>query len=158
MTASTASRAVGSPNSRTARLTDSGLTGCALVGRFAPWVTVTAAASAAVGLALLLQAGEWGGVAALAGVGLGLATGMESDVIAYLSSRYFPASVLSSVLGIMVAAYLAGAAVGPVAITAAEQAAGDSFLFMIVGLLFIASILQLSLGAYGPAARRNPTG
>lgn len=125
---------------------------------FAPWVTVAAAASAAVGLALLLQAGEWGVVAALAGVGLGLATGMESDVIAYLSSRYFPASVLSSVLGIMVAAYLAGAAVGPVAITAAEQAAGDSFLFMIVGLLFIASILQLSLGAYGPAARRNPTG
>jgi MFS family permease len=115
---------------------------------FAPWVTVTAAASAAVGLALLLQTGEWGVVAALAGVGLGLATGMESDVIAYLSSRYFPSSVLSSVLGVMVAAYLAGAAIGPVAITATERLAGDGFLALIVALLAVAAVLQLTLGRY----------
>lgn len=119
---------------------------------FAPWVTAAAATAAAIGLSLLLQAGEWGVVAALAGVGLGLATGMESDVIAYLSSRYFPSSVLSSVLGIMVAAYLAGAAVGPIAITAAETAMGDGFLLVIVALLAVASVLQVTLGRY--AVRR----
>lgn len=125
---------------------------------FAPWVTVAAAASAAIGLALLLQAGEWGVVAALAGIGLGLATGMESDVIAYLSSRYFPASVLSSVLGIMVASYLAGAAIGPVAITAAEQAAGDGFMIMIGLLLIIAAGLQLTLGRYSRPAEISRSG
>ena len=54
-------------------------------------------------------------------IGLGLATGMESDVIAYLSSRYFPSSLLSTVLGLMVAAYLGGAAIGPIALTAGER-------------------------------------
>lgn len=115
---------------------------------FAPWVTVAAACSAAAGLVLLLNAGEWGLVAAMAGVGLGLATGMESDVIAYLSSRYFPASLLSSVLGVMVAAYLAGAAAGPVVLTTTERAVGDVVYLALGGLLCIAALLQLTLGRY----------
>lgn len=115
---------------------------------FAPWVTVAAASSAAVGLVLLLGAGEWGPAAAMAGVGLGLATGMESDVIAYLSSRYFPANLLSSVLGIMVAAYLAGAAIGPIVLTAGERAAGDMVYLALGGLLCIAAVIQLTLGRY----------
>lgn len=119
---------------------------------FAPWVTVAAASAAAVGLVLLLNAGEWGLAAAMAGVGLGLATGMESDVIAYLSSRYFPANLLSSVLGIMVAAYLAGAAIGPIVLTAGERAAGDGIYLVLGGLLCVAAIIQLTLGRY--AGRR----
>lgn len=120
---------------------------------FAPWVTAAAALSAAMGLALLLQAGEWGLVAALAGIGLGLATGMESDVIAFLSSRYFPASVLSSVLGIMVAAYLAGAAIGPVVLTRGERLLGDGVFLGVALLLAAASVLQLTLGRYGGRGR-----
>lgn len=119
---------------------------------FAPWVTVLAASSAALGLALLLNAGEWGLVAAMAGVGLGLATGMESDVIAYLSSRYFPANLLSSVLGIMVAAYLAGAAIGPIVLTAGERVTGDIIYLALGGLLCVAALIQLTLGRY--AVRR----
>lgn len=115
---------------------------------FAPWVTVVAACSAAAGLVLLLNAGEWGLVAAMAGIGLGLATGMESDVIAYLSSRYFPASVLSSVLGIMVAAYLAGAALGPITLTMIEHAVGDVVYFGLAALLGVAALIQLNLGRY----------
>lgn len=115
---------------------------------FAPWVTVAAASSAAVGLAMLLNAGEWGLVAALAGIGLGLATGMESDVIAYLSSRYFPTNLLSSVLGVMVAAYLAGAAIGPIILTAGERAVGDVIYLALGGLLCLAAVVQLTLGRY----------
>lgn len=115
---------------------------------FAPWVTVVAASSAAVGLVLLLNAGEWGLAAAMAGIGLGLATGMESDVIAYLSSRYFPANLLSSVLGIMVAAYLAGAAIGPIVLTAGERAAGAGIYLALGGLLCVAAVIQLTLGRY----------
>ncbi|WP_292094215.1 MFS transporter [Brevundimonas sp.] len=115
---------------------------------FAPWVTVVAATSAAIGLALLLQAGEWGLVAAAAGVGLGLATGMESDVIAYLSSRYFPSSILSTLLGIMVAAYLGGAAIGPLVLTLGERWAGDAVFLIVAGLLCAASLMQLTLGRY----------
>jgi len=115
---------------------------------FAPWVTVVAASSAAVGLVLLLNADEWGLVAAMAGIGLGLATGMESDVIAYLSSRYFPVNLLSSVLGIMVAAYLAGAAFGPIAMTAGEHLMGDMIYLALGGLLCVAAVIQLTLGRY----------
>jgi MFS family permease len=115
---------------------------------FAPWVTVVAASSAAVGLVLLLNAGEWGLVAAMAGIGLGLATGMESDVIAYLSSRYFPVNLLSSVLGIMVAAYLAGAAFGPIVMTAGEHLMGDVIYLVLGGLLCVAAVIQLTLGRY----------
>lgn len=115
---------------------------------FAPWVTVVAASSAALGLVLLLNAGEWGLVAAMAGIGLGLATGMESDVIAYLSSRYFPVNLLSSVLGIMVAAYLAGAAFGPIVLTAGEHRIGDVIYLVLGGLLCVAAVIQLTLGRY----------
>ena len=115
---------------------------------FAPWVSMAAASAAIVGMLLMLQVGEWGMVAALVGVGLGLATGMESDVIAYLSSRYFPRSVFSSILGILVAGYIAGAAIGPVAFAYGEQLAGARVFVLISALLVIGGLLQLTLGRY----------
>ncbi|MBR9835714.1 MAG: MFS transporter [Alphaproteobacteria bacterium] len=123
---------------------------------FAPWVTVGAATGAIIGLLLMLQVGEWGLVAALVGVGLGLATGMESDVIAYLSSRYFPRSVFSSVLGLLVASYIGGAAIGPMAFAYGERLAGQNVFLLICALLAVGALLQLTLGRYRSQA--PPTG
>ncbi|MBY9068156.1 MFS transporter [Hyphomonas sp. WL0036] len=118
---------------------------------FAPWVTVVASCAAIMGLLLMLQVGEWGLIAALVGVGLGLATGLESDVLAYLSSRYFPRAVFSSVLGLLVAGYIAGAAVGPVAFAYGEKLAGGNVFMLFSALLIIGALLQLSLGRYTTA-------
>lgn len=96
----------------------------------------------------MLQVGEWGIVAALVGVGLGLATGMESDVIAYLSSRYFPRSVFSSVLGLLVASYIGGAALGPVAFAQGERLIGSNIFVLLSALLALGALLQLTLGRY----------
>ena len=96
----------------------------------------------------MLQVGEWGIVAAFVGVGLGLATGMESDVIAYLSSRYFPRSVFSSILGLLVASYIGGAALGPVAFAYGEQLIGPNVFVVLCALLAIGALLQLTLGRY----------
>jgi MFS family permease len=115
---------------------------------FAPWVTVGAATAAIIGLLLMLQVGEWGVIAALVGIGLGLATGMESDVIAYLSSRYFPRSVFSSVLGLLIAGYIGGAAIGPIAFAYGEQLIGSSVFILISALLSFGALLQLTLGRY----------
>lgn len=123
---------------------------------FAPWVTVGAASAAVVGLLLMLQVGEWGVIAALVGVGLGLATGMESDVIAYLSSRYFPHSVFSSVLGLLVSSYIAGAAIGPIAFAFGERLVGSGVFAMVSGLLVIGAGLQLTLGRYAAPGQTSP--
>jgi MFS family permease len=123
---------------------------------FAPWVTVGAATSAIVGLLLMLQVGEWGIVAALVGVGLGLATGMESDVIAYLSSRYFPRSVFSSVLGLLVASYIGGAALGPVAFAHGERMIGSNIFVLLCALLALGALLQLTLGRYTSQVPKSP--
>ncbi|WP_417318318.1 MFS transporter [Erythrobacter aureus] len=117
---------------------------------YAPWVTALAAMAAITGLLLFMQVGHWGVIAALVGIGLGLATGIESDVIAYLASRYFPRGVYSSILGLMVASYIAGAALGPVAFTAGEKIAGDNVWWIISACLLIGAMLQLSLGRYRP--------
>lgn len=115
---------------------------------YAPWVTTLAAMAAITGLLLFAQVGHWGIIAALVGIGLGLATGIESDVIAYLASRYFPRGVYSSILGLMVASYIAGAAIGPVAFTTGERFAGDAVWLVISACLVIGAMLQLSLGRY----------
>ncbi len=80
---STASIAVGSPNSRTARSTASGATGTALPGRFAPCVTVTLQSlSAPAWIVTLMPAGSFfarltagRGVAAGAAVVVGTGAG-----------------------------------------------------------------------------------
>src|SRR3546814_9949849 len=80
---STASIAVGSPNSRTARSTASGATGTALPGRLAPCVTVTLQSlSAPAWMVTLIPAGSFfarltagRGVAAGAAVAVGTGAG-----------------------------------------------------------------------------------
>ncbi|MGJ8563560.1 MAG: MFS transporter [Alphaproteobacteria bacterium] len=135
------------------------LTGGWLMDRiFAPWVTVAAATAAIIGLVLLLQVGEWGIVAAIVGIGLGLATGMESDVIAYLSSRYFPRNVYASVLGLMIASYIAGAAVGPIAYAYGESLVGAQVYLIIAVFLGLGALLQLSLGRYNTSQNDRVAG
>lgn len=115
---------------------------------FAPIVTAIAAAAAIAGLLLLLQVGTWGLLAAVVGVCFGLATGMEGDVIAYLSSRYFRRQVFSTVLSVMLAVYLAGAALGPTVLALGERVMGDGVFMVLAGLLVVAAVVQLLLGPY----------
>lgn len=120
---------------------------------FAPFITTAAALCAAVGLLLLPQVSDWGLMALVVGICLGLATGMESDVIAYLSSRYFSPAVFSSVLGVMMAAYIGGAAIGPMVLTFGERIPGGGIFVILAGLLVVAAALQIGLGRYRVVAQ-----
>jgi predicted MFS family arabinose efflux permease len=133
-----------------------------LVDRFfAPRVALVAFILCAAGAALLYF-GAAGGQAFLAAVMVGLAIGAESDLLAYLSSRYFGLRSLGTIFGLQSAAYMLGTASGPWAFGRGFEATGSyaTMLATCIGLVFVAIVLTLVLRRFpdwdGPEVRSAP--
>jgi len=83
-------------------------------------------------------------------IALGLGVGAETDLIAYLSSRYFGLKAFSQSYGWLFAAGSFGFATGPLLAGWAYRTFGDYFVIRIVwaGLLFTGALLYGLLGRY----------
>ena len=127
------------------------LVGGALMDRIpAKLVGAFAAAAGAAGL-LGLAAGAQG--MGLAGVALavGLCTGTESDVISYLSSRYFGLREFARIYALQGAFFMIGFAVGPLGFALAMGGVGvRPTLLLGAGLLLTSALLLLTLRSPPP--------
>jgi MFS family permease len=84
--------------------------GYALDRLFAPWVAATALVGAAAGCLLLRAFGaDW---AVAAGFLVGVVLGTESDVVAYMTSRYFGLKAYARIYGVLIALYLISSGLG----------------------------------------------
>ncbi len=119
---------------------------------FAPRVAAAFFAAPMLGLALLgTQPGP--ALAPLSVLLLGLGAGAESDVIAYLTSRYFGLRNFGQIYGYFYAAFMIGTSAGPLAMGIAFEARGDyvAALWAACGAIALLCALLLTLGRY-PAA------
>jgi len=103
------------------------------------------------GLVLLLI-GMSGGSVYLAVLLVGLAFGAESDVIAYMVSRYFGLSHMSEIYGYFYAIYILGAVLGPLLMGAAYdlRASYASALVTLTVFMLVASAILMRLGTVEP--------
>ncbi|MGV3479301.1 MAG: MFS transporter [Sphingobium sp.] len=96
---------------------------------------------------LLMLAGLPDQRAALIGASLafGLCMGAESDVASYLVSRFFGLAYFSRIYAMQAAAFMAGAAIGPVSAAILAQALGYSALVVLAAAALLLSALLLAL-------------
>ena len=107
---------------------------------FAPRVAAAAIAAAACGLTLLAVLGGAAGPAAA--VLAGLATGAESDMIGYLTARYFGLPAYGRLYGLLYGAYTAGLGGGAFLLAQVQAAAGyGPGLIACAGLMAIGAAL-----------------
>lgn len=121
-----------------------------LVDRFfAPRVAMFVFMVSAVGMLMLLL-GVQGSAAYLAAIMVGLAIGAESDLLAYLSSRYFGLRSLGSIFGLQSSAYMCGSAFGPVAFGIIFETTGaySIMLFACIVVVIVAVALTAILPAF----------
>jgi len=83
---------------------------------------------------------------------IGLAFGAESDVIAYMVSRYFSLLHMSEIYGYFYSIYILGAVLGPLSMGAAYDMLGNYqyALILLAVLVLIASLLLARLGYIQP--------
>lgn len=136
----------------------------AAVGRFACGIAldrlsphiVSATALALPGLGLLTVAMGFTALPVMAGSVLlmGLSLGAESDLIAYLTSRYFPIRIYGTVIGLIVMAMALSSAIGSIVLGIVLKQA-DSFdpYMLLAGLLALAGGSLFLLLGREPALR-----
>jgi OFA family oxalate/formate antiporter-like MFS transporter len=122
-----------------------------LMDRFwAPMVTLPLLSLPAISCALLAGDGVTWPVAVFAVVLLGLAAGAESDLIAYLASRYFGMAHYGKIYGTLYMAFGLASAASPAAYGWVRDANGnyDAILTTAMGLFVAGALLLLGLGRY----------
>jgi MFS family permease len=124
---------------------------------YAPLVAFASALSAVFAMLLLTGASGFGLLAIVIGVLLGFATGVEGDVVSYLTSRFFGPRRFAELYGWLAFAYLAGGAAGPLLMGRSIDTLGsyDRGLYVFAGALFAGSVLLLFLGPYRFGGRRG---
>ncbi|MEM9288810.1 MAG: MFS transporter [Pseudomonadota bacterium] len=91
---------------------------------------------------LILRAGSSEAAFFFAALAFGLAQGAEIDIIAYLSSRYFPKEAYGATYGLLFSAFTVGAANGPLMLGLLYDRDGD-YAFALLLLAAIASTAAL---------------
>lgn len=120
------------------------LGGGALMDRIpAHWVGAGAAVIGALGLALLALGADAAGLT-VAAVALGVCTGAESDVISYLSSRYFGLRNFARIYAVQGSFFMIGFALGPFVAAHAYDGFGVPVALGAGVVLLIASSLVLA--------------
>ncbi len=122
-----------------------------LFDRFwAPAVLVPILSAPALSCWMLMGSGSALSTLMLAAVLLGLAAGAESDLIAYLSGRYFGMAHYGKIYGMLYMPFGIGSAISPAIYGAVRDATGsyDAMLAVSVGLFLIGAVLPLLLGRY----------
>jgi OFA family oxalate/formate antiporter-like MFS transporter len=122
-----------------------------LMDRFwAPMVTLPLLSLPAISCALLASDGVTWPVALFAAVLLGLAAGAESDLIAYLASRYFGMAHYGKIYGMLYLAFGLASAASPAAYGWVRDANGnyDAMLTVAMGFFVVGALLLLGLGRY----------
>lgn len=115
-----------------------------LVDRFfAPRVAMLVFIVSALGMLMLLL-GVQGSAAYLAAVMIGLAIGAESDLLAYLASRYFGLRSLGSIFGLQSSAYMCGSAFGPIAFGLIFESTGAYSIMLIACIVVVAVSVVLT--------------
>jgi MFS family permease len=122
-----------------------------LIDRFwAPAVALALIGAPAVGCWLLAQGVHTYGLAALSIVMIGFAAGVEYDLMAFLTARYFGMKSYASIYGALYGAFAAGAGVAPVVFGSAFDRTHSYAqpLTLSAGLLLAGALLLLTLGRY----------
>ncbi len=90
------------------------------------------------------------GMLTLGGFLLGVATGTESDVIAYLASRYFGLAHYGKIYGLLYIPFCIGSALSPILYGAVRDATGGygTVLYAAMGMFVVGGGLLLTLGRY----------
>lgn len=118
-----------------------------LVDRFfAPRVAMVIMVLALAGM-LILALGLTGAPIYAAAILLGLAIGAESDLLAYLNSRYFGLRAIGGIFGLQSAAYMGGTALGPILYGIAYVHTGSyvTILYTAIGVVIFAITLTAFL-------------
>jgi predicted MFS family arabinose efflux permease len=132
-----------------------------LLDRFwAPWVCLPVLSLPAIGATYLTGHDPHFVMVAAATFLLGLAAGAESDLIAYLASRYFGLAHYGRIYGVLYMAFALASAFSPLVYGLVRDVAGtyDPMLLTAAALLVSAAMLLFTLGRYpelqhsGPAA------
>jgi MFS family permease len=127
-----------------------------LFDRFwAPLVTLPILLVPALAAWLLLGTGTDQGTIYLAAFMLGFAAGAESDVIAYLASRYFGLAHYGKIYGMLYMPFGVASAISPVLYGRVRDTTGsyDGMLQLAMILFAAGALLLLTLGRYPTATR-----
>lgn len=130
-----------------------------LFDRFwAPAVLVPILLGPALACWLLIGTGASLGTLMAAAVLLGFAAGAESDLIAYLTGRYFGLAHYGKIYGLLYMPFGLGSAISPAIYGAVRDATGsyDAMLMVSIGLFAVGSLLPLALGRYPVFAGTAP--
>lgn len=125
-----------------------------LFDRFwAPGVLVPILSAPAISCWLVMGSGSPLAVLMLGAVLLGFAAGAESDLIAYLSGRYFGMAHYGKIYGMLYMPFGVGSAISPAIYGAVRDATGnyDAMLLVGGGLFMVGALLPLLLGRYPDA-------
>ncbi|PHY19716.1 MFS transporter [Caulobacter sp. BP25] len=117
---------------------------------WAPGVAMALLSVSALGCVALAQPGAGYGHAFFAICMIGFAAGMEYDLLAYLTARYFGLRGYASIYGALYGAYALGAGVAPVAYGAVFDKTGGygAALWLSAVLLVLGALVLLTLGRY----------
>lgn len=116
---------------------------------FGPKVALFAFVLSGIGI-VILASGATGSVVFIAAATLGLSVGAEVDILAYFSGRYFGLRGFGTICGILMAAFVFGAALGPIAFGMGFEATG-SYQVNLVGcavIVLLVLLLTSMLGDY----------
>ena len=80
-----------------------------------------------------------------AAIGIGLCTGAESDVVSYLSSRFFGLKNFARIYGLQASFYLIGFSLGPVVVSAASEFTSLSLILGVGAIMLVISGTTLLL-------------
>ena len=116
---------------------------------FAPRIALVCFVLTIVGLALLANGAVYA-MALLAAVFIGFSLGVEIDLLAYLTSRYFGLKSFGQIYGVLFTSFLLGASLGPVSFGLAFEMTGSYIwvLLLSIGLIVLASIVTALLPKY----------
>jgi sugar phosphate permease len=121
------------------------LVGALLDRVFAPRVALLCFATAAAALLWLVDGRDVAGVA-VAAVAVGISLGAENDILGFLAGRYFALACFGRVYGLLLGAYLVGAAAGPYLMARTFAATGSYGTALRAGAAAIALACTLQLG------------
>jgi MFS family permease len=116
---------------------------------FAPLVGFVLFVLGGIGIAMLLP--SWAPIYYLIAAALmGIATGAETDLLAYLTSRYFGMRAFGQLYGGLFLAFMLGSAIGPALLGFGYDAFGnyDATLYGLIASTAVASLLLLTLPRY----------
>lgn len=120
----------------------------------ARWLFLLLVGLIACGLLAYASAGSTGILRAGA-VLLGAAGGGQTDLMPYVASRYFGTRTMSSVFGVLLFGFFAGAAIGPVLFVSASAAVGLSQVLVALAVLqIVPALIFFTLRDY---PRSDPT-